>query len=239
MVGINQVTLTTNGVLLQQHALELHKAGIDSININMPALTREGYRSITNRDEFFQVMEGIRLARNLGIPLKLNCVSRKTMKDAELYEYCMLAMQYPIHVRFIEMMPLGQGAQFETYGNDRILQRINEIFQGIFTPSTLKGNGPATYYEGEGFQGKIGFISAISHQFCDACNRIRLTADGDLKLCLNYEKGISLRDVIRYQKPEKLEEAMRIAIYDKPKKHCFYDTVDIDMEQRKMVQIGG
>lgn len=237
--GIKQVTLTTNGVLLQKYADELKEAGIDSININLPALTREKYKAITRKDEFIQVMEGIRRARDLGLRLKLNCVSRKTITDAELYDYGMIALQYPIDIRFIEMMPLGYGKMFETYENGKILERLSKIFDNQFSISNAKGNGPAIYYETVGFQGKIGFISAISHKFCNECNRIRLSADGELKLCLNYNKGVSLKHVIRYGDSDSLLEVMEKAIYEKPQKHCFYEKEDTKVEQKNMVQIGG
>jgi cyclic pyranopterin phosphate synthase len=239
MEGIKQVTLTTNGVLLHKYAQELKEAGIDSININLPALTREKYQAITRRDEFVQVMNGIRAARNLGIHLKINCVSRKTITDAELYEYGMLAMQYPLDIRFIEMMPMGYGKMFETYENDKILERLSKIFENQFSISDAKGNGPAVYYEAAGFQGKIGFISAVSHKFCDQCNRIRLSADGELKLCLNYNKGVSLKNVIRYGNLDSLSKIMEQAIYEKPQKHCFYEKEDTKVELKNMVQIGG
>jgi cyclic pyranopterin phosphate synthase len=237
--GIKQVTLTTNGVLLYKYAEELKQARVDSININVPALTREKYESITRRDEFIRVMDGIRKARDLGIHLKLNCVSRKTITDEELYNFGMIAKQYPMEVRFIEMMPLGYGKMFETYSNEKIMERFKNLFGKNLQSSNVKGNGPAVYYKVDGFTGKIGFISAITHKFCNQCNRVRLSADGELKLCLNYDKGVSLKNVLRYNDSETLLQVMEKAIYEKPMEHCFYEKEDIELEMKNMVQIGG
>lgn len=239
MNGIEQVTLTTNGVLLKKYAHELKEAAIDSININFPAVTREKYQSITRRDEFDLVMEGIQVASDLGIHLKLNCVSRKTITDEELLEYVRIAKETNVDVRFIEMMPLGYGKMYETYSNEKIMERLNRLLENQLKASDFRGNGPAVYYEVEEFKGKIGFVSAVSHKFCNECNRIRLSADGDLKLCLNYNRGVSLKNVLRYGEPESLLKVMEQAIYEKPQEHCFYGDSDLTMENKNMVQIGG
>ena len=237
--GIKQVTLTTNGVLLERYADELKEAGIDSININVPTLTKEKYASITRRDQFIQMIQGIRKARDIGIRLKLNCVSRKTITDEELYGFAMIAKHYPIDIRFIEMMPLGFGKLFDTYSNDKILERLKAIFQDKVHLSTLSGNGPAVYYEFDDLVGKIGFVSAVSHKFCSDCNRIRLSAEGELKLCLNYDEGVSLRDVLRNGNQDSLLSVMEQAIYEKPQVHCFYEEASDKVEMKNMVQIGG
>ena len=237
--GIKQVTLTTNGVLLERYADELKEAGIDSININVPTLTKEKYASITRRDQFIQMIQGIRKARDIGIRLKLNCVSRKTITDEELYGFAMIAKHYPIDIRFIEMMPLGFGKLFDTYSNDNILERLKAIFQDKVHLSTLSGNGPAVYYEFDDLIGKIGFVSAVSHKFCSDCNRIRLSAEGELKLCLNYDEGVSLRAVLRNGNQDSLLSVMEQAIYEKPQAHCFYEEASDKVEMKNMVQIGG
>jgi len=237
--GIKQVTLTTNGVLLERYAQELKDAGIDSVNINVPTLTKEKYASITRRDQFDQVLQGIRKARAIGIRLKLNCVARKAMTDEELYGFAMIAKHYPIDVRFIEMMPLGFGKMYDTYSNENILERLNKMFEHKAHYSTLFGNGPAIYYEFNDWMGKIGFISAISHKFCSDCNRIRLSADGELKLCLNYEQGVSLKSVLRNGNQDLLMKVMEQAIYEKPQSHCFYEKEAKMVEMKNMVQIGG
>jgi len=237
--GIKQVTLTTNGVLLEQFADELKESGIDSININVPKLTRKKYTAITRRDQFIQIIQGIRKARDIGIHIKLNCVARKDMTEEELFGFAMIAKQYPIDIRFIEMMPLGFGKKYDTYSNENILQRIKNMFENDVNLSNFAGNGPAIYYEFDNFIGKIGFVSAVSHKFCSACNRIRLSADGNLKLCLNYDQGVSLKDVLRNGNQDLLINVMKQAIYEKPKAHCFYEKESDKVEMKNMVQIGG
>jgi len=237
--GIKQVTLTTNGVLLEQYADELKAAGIDSVNINLPALTKEKYAAITRRDQFIQIIEGVRKARDIEIPLKINCVSRKTMTDQELYGFAMIAKNHPIDIRFIEMMPLGYGKMYDTYSNEDVLQRLKDLFQNKVHRSNISGNGPAVYYEFDDLIGKIGFVSAVSHKFCSDCNRIRLSADGNLKLCLNYDSGVSLKDVLRNDNPALLKDVMEKAIYEKPQAHCFYENESEKVEMKNMVQIGG
>lgn len=102
-----------------------------------------------------------------------------------------------------------------------------------------RGNGPALYYQIEGYKGKIGFISAVNHKFCNECNRIRLSAQGELKLCLNFEKGVSLKHVLRYGESKDLVNIIEQAIYDKPQEHCFYGKSELATEHKNMVQIGG
>lgn len=237
--GIKQVTVTSNGVLLQKYAKALKEANIDSININLPALTKEKYKSITRRDEFDQVMEGMKTASDLGLHLKINCVSRKTITNEELLSYVSMIKDSDMEVRFIEMMPLGFGKDYETYSNEKIRERLQTLLHAKLEQTDFRGNGPAVYYKLEGYKGKIGFISAVTHKFCNQCNRVRLSADGELKLCLNYEKGVSLKHVLRYGEKEHLAAIMRQAIYEKPKGHCFYEKSELLSESKNMVQIGG
>lgn len=237
--GIKQVTLTSNGVLLNKYALLLRQANVDSININLPALSKEKYESITRRNEFEQVMEGIQKASELGIHIKINCVSRKTLTDEELLSYADMIKNDEMDVRFIEMMPLGQGRDYETYNNDFIKERLETLLNAKLVQLDYRGNGPALYYQIEGHKGKIGFISAVTHKFCKECNRIRLSAQGDMKLCLNFDKGVSLKHVLRYGESKELVKIMEQAIYDKPQGHCFYSTSELPTEHKNMVQIGG
>lgn len=237
--GIKQVTLTSNGVLLNKYALLLRQANVDSININLPALSKEKYESITRRNEFEQVMEGIRIARELGIRIKINCVSRKTITDEELLSYADMIKNDDMDVRFIEMMPLGHGRDYETYSNDCIAKRLGTLLKRKLRDTDYRGNGPALYYQIEGYKGKIGFISAVNHKFCNECNRIRLSAQGELKLCLNFEKGVSLKHVLRYGESKDLVNIIEQAIYDKPQEHCFYGKSELATEHKNMVQIGG
>ena len=237
--GINKVTLTTNGVLLKDQIRSLFEAGIDDINISLDTLDASRFAQVTRRESLNQVLEGIEAALQYpAIGLKINCVP--VLEEPEnLAALAGLARQYPIHVRFIEMMPFGYGREFQFRGEEEIC-RILERAYGIMTPVTERyGNGPCHYYKIEGFQGKIGFISAMTHKFCQECNRLRLTADGHLKSCLNYEDGKNLKEMLRGGAERKeIEEAIGQVIAAKGEGHCFGGHCD-NADERIMSQIGG
>lgn len=238
--GIEKVTITTNGVLLKENIEALERAGIDAINISLDTMVPEHFAKITQREQLHSVLEGINAAVSLGnVPVKINCVPIEE-DPAELVKIAGLAKKEKIHVRFIEMMPIGLGASFSCRNEQEILAILEEAF-GPAVPCFEKlGNGPSHYYSFEGFQGRIGFISAISHKFCHECNRIRLTADGFLKVCLQYQEGVSLKDLIRSgcSDPE-LQEAIMLALKKKPEGHHFNETQKERSEVRLMAQIGG
>ena len=195
--GIEKVTLTTNGVLLKDQIQSLFEAGIDDINISLDTLDASRFAQVTRRESLNQVLEGIEAALQYpAIGLKINCVP--VLEDPEnLAAVAGLARQYPIHVRFIEMMPIGYGREFQFRGEEEICKILEKSY-GTMTPVTERyGNGPCHYYKIEGFQGKIGFISAMTHKFCDQCNRVRMTAEGYLKACLQYQTGTDLKSLMR------------------------------------------
>ena len=238
--GIEKVTLTTNGTLLADVMDELADAGIDGINLSLDTLNPEVYKKIVRRDQFEKVMEGFQAALKYPqIPLKVNCVPMG-MEGQDILQMAELARKYSVHVRFIEMMPIGLGKQFDFCGEDEILQGLKERF-GEYVPYEKKlGNGPGHYYSFDGFQGKIGFISAISHKFCDSCNRVRLTAQGYLKTCLQYDIGVDLKKLLREDAGEEaLIDAINEAIYKKPVGHQFGSEVKEHGEAHMMAQIGG
>ncbi len=240
--GIEQVTLTTNGVLLKNQIKELKTAGLDAVNISLDSLNRESYREITGQDQLPLVLEGIEAALNHQILTKVNSVLLKTINDNEWEDLAGLAKRYPLDVRFIEMMPIGYGRQFEAVSNEELEQKLKQKYSGIKADERMHGNGPAHYYSIPGFQGSVGFISAIHGKFCSSCNRIRLTAQGLLKPCLCYGETYDLRSALRMEEKEKseyfLKECMQNAVVGKPKQHCFEELQEIT-EDRKMVQIGG
>lgn len=238
--GIEKVTLTTNGTLLAEIMDELAEAGIDGINLSMDTLNPEIYKKIVRRDLFAKAMEGFEAAlRYPEISLKINCVPMG-MEGQNVLEMAELARKYPVHVRFIEMMPIGLGKQFDFCSEDSILQGLKERY-GEYVPYKKElGNGPGHYYFFEGFQGKIGFISAISHKFCDSCNRVRLTAQGYLKTCLQYDIGADLKKLLRDGAgEEELKKAIEGAICQKPIGHQFGSMLKEHAEAHMMAQIGG
>ncbi|MDO5417816.1 MAG: GTP 3',8-cyclase MoaA [Lachnospiraceae bacterium] len=261
--GIEKVTLTTNGVLLERYLEPLLKAGVDGINISLDTRNRNMYEEITGSDCLEAVLRGIRLASESGIPVKVNAVSI----DFEEGPGCSwksvaeLAREYPVDVRFIEMMPIGYGRNFKTINHQVLLEEMEKEYPGLCRDDRPHGFGPAVYYQIPGFQGSIGLISAIHGKFCENCNRVRLTSQGYLKTCLCFEDGVNLREVLRegqaesetgsghwkwrYQScpgetmlQERLAEAMSQAILRKPAAHCF-ETPGRITEMRNMVDIGG
>lgn len=201
--GIEKVTLTTNGILLDQYLDALKEAGIDGINISLDTVDRKQYEKITGQDRLDKVISGLEGAISLGVPVKLNAVSldwqaeeREPGKPGWM-ALAELAGKYPIDVRFIEMMPIGYGRGFNSLDHRELLRLFKNAYPEIQKDNRPHGYGPAVYYRIPGFQGSIGFISAIHGKFCEGCNRIRLTSQGYLKACLCYEDGVDLRAVLR------------------------------------------
>lgn len=239
IAGIEQVTLTTNGVLLGAYLEELLENGLDAVNISLDSLDRERYQRITGRDELSKVLESIEKCVDAGLRVKVNSVLQKECNGEEWEDLIDLAKKYPLDVRFIEMMPIGYGKQFEPIYNESLLKMIKEKYPETQTDERVHGNGPAIYYQIPGFKGSIGFISAIHGKFCGQCNRIRLTAQGRLKPCLCYGDSVDLRMAIRSKDGiDKVHELLKIGIKNKPKQHCFEEIEEIT-EQALMIGIGG
>lgn len=236
--GINDVTMTTNGILVEETIGSLKAAGLDAINISLDTLKEETFQRISRRKGVDKVIRAIDAAIEAGIPrVKVNCVPLVNNGEDEIADIAALAKNRNISVRFIEMMPIGLGKGFETMSEEAVRELLVRRFGDMTLYSERLGNGPAKYYSIEGFRGKIGFISAMSHDFCDTCNRIRLTADGYLKTCLFYQKGVDLKTLMENgASDEDLTKIIKETIYDKPRGHKFHDETP---EVRKMSQIGG
>lgn len=220
--GIENVTLTTNGVLLERFLPELIEAGIDGINVSLDSLKREKYAKITGRDEFDRVWRGIEKAAEAGLRVKLNCVPIAGNNKDEIKDFFELARTNKIDVRFIEMMPIGHGKEFEPVYTEEILNMLRDQYPDIHEIQEKRGNGPAMYYKGDDFKGSVGFIGAVHHKFCDSCNRIRLTSEGYLKLCLYYSMGVDLRKMLREDaSDQEISDVIEEAIENKPKEHHF------------------
>ena len=237
---MDQVTITTNGILLKQMAKELKQAGLTAANISLDTLDADSFKQITRRGNLEEVLQGIEACIEVGIPVKINCVPVREFNEDQIIPIAKLAKEYPIAVRFIEMMPIGYGKQYAPISNDEILSKLESVYGTATRSKTVYGNGPAVYYEFEGFQKGIGFISAVSHEFCSNCNRVRLTSDGKLKLCLHHKQGIDLREKVRKGiSKEELVQVLEEAILRKPVSHQFHKEQIDDEETRAMVQIGG
>ncbi len=239
--GISQVTMTTNGVMLYDFLEPLVRAGVDCINVNIPSMDPFIYKEVTGRDELDKVLKSVRAALRAGVKIRINCVGRNDLTEAELTSFLAFAKENPVDIRFIEMMPIGLGSHYEVRPNDEIRKKLEVLSGNTLRISEYKGNGPAVYYEIEDYKGKIGFISAISHKFCESCNRVRINAKGDLKLCLNFERGVSLKEAAQGT-IEDLAAIMQKAIYEKPEAHSFHEESNElkEIKERKnMVEIGG
>lgn len=248
--GIEKVTITTNGILLGQYLKELTAAGIDGINVSLDTTDRCLFKKITGTDGLETVLESLRAAAALTVPVKVNAVSvdwsrwlEDGQKGIDWKDLLELARTDPIDVRFIEMMPIGSGRDFPAISHERLLEELKACYPGVQKDERVHGFGPAVYHRICGFQGSVGFISAIHGKFCDSCNRVRLTSQGYLKTCLCYEDGVDLRPLLRGElsgpeKKAKLKRAMGQAIAEKPMAHCF-DELDSITEMKGMSRIGG
>lgn len=233
--GIDTVGMTTNGVLLAEHARALKEAGLDSVNVSLDTLDETEFQRLTGRDELKSVLAGIGAAQKVEIPVKINTVHYKNLDWRAVLAY---ADERQIPVRFIEMMPIGYGAAYTGKSNEELFRQIEDCY-GSASEAGKHGAGPAVYYHFPGLNIEVGFISAIHHKFCESCNRIRLTSEGYLKLCLCYEKGVDLRAVLRDpKKGQALQEVMKKAILEKPVEHCFEQISEMT-EHKAMVRIGG
>lgn len=238
--GIEQVTLTTNGVLLSEQLSRLTEAGIDGINLSLDTLNPEVYARITRGGNLGKVMDGFYKTLEEGrIPLKINCVPMG-LPGQNAEELANLAKEHPVHVRFIEMMPIGLGRQYKGVLEEELLLKLEDCFGEAVPCKERLGNGPGHYVSFPGFEGKIGFISAVSHKFCHLCNRVRLTSQGFLKTCLQYERGVDLKKLLREGASEEvILEAVSQAVAKKPVSHQFEQEGTGEREWRTMSQIGG
>lgn len=238
--GLAELTLTTNGILLAPVAAELKEAGLDRVNISLDSLRRERFRAITQFDAFTQAMEGIESALRAGLtPVKINAVIMKGINDDEIMDFVELSRREPLHIRLIEYMPLGkQVEEMERFISlEELWMRISG--QADLLPVSVRGNGPARSFRVPGGAGTIGFIAPISHTFCGQCNRLRLTADGHLRPCLDTNTEISLRnDRGEIGDSEAIAARFREAILVKPGQHHFHQSEEVRSE-RNMFQIGG
>ncbi len=224
--GLADLTLTTNGALLPKYAAALRAAGVTRINISLDSLQAERFRQITRTGEMAPVLAGIDAAIEQGFErIKLNSVILKHRNHDEVTDLVRFAEQRGIDISFIEEMPLGEIGDHDRaeayYSSDEILRDLRQDFE--LTPTTESTGGPSRYYRLNDGSTRVGFISPHSHNFCDSCNRVRLTTEGRLLLCLGQEHSVDLKQVIRANPGDRL--ALKQAIVEsmaiKPKGHDF------------------
>lgn len=238
--GVETITMTTNGVLLGNYGKQLKEAGVDGVNISLDTLDPEEFYKITGKRELQEVLVGIRAAKTAGLPVKLNAVNRKELDPIPLVRY---AQEENLPLRFIEMMPVGYGKKYVGRSNEELRETLEAVCGKAECMTNREelsrmGSGPAVYYQFSDLKVPVGFISAIHGKFCDTCNRVRLTAEGYLKLCLCYDEGENLRRVLREGEKENLRTIMEQTIFRKPAAHCFEHPAEMT-ETHEMVKIGG
>ncbi len=237
VLGIHQVTVTTNGVLLERYVEDLATMGIDGVNISLDTLDPGSYQSITGENQFAAVWRSIQKALDAGLQVKLNCVALRDFNGWELGSIGELAAKLPVDVRFIETMPIGCGKEFATVPAEELLAGLQARLGELYPVEQYRSNGPARYFHNPRLQGKIGIIDPVSHSFCHSCNRLRLTSEGFLKSCLCHNDGVDLRDLLRGgAKDSEITQAILYAIQHKPMGHTF-GTVPVTAAN--MSRIGG
>jgi GTP 3',8-cyclase len=244
--GLKDISLTTNGILLEEFAKNIFDAGVCRINISLDSLNKDKYFHITNGGDLNAVLRGIAKAEEIGFsPIKINTVAIKGFNDDEALDFARLAAEKPFQVRFIELMPVGKTNL--DYGQDympasQLIENISQSYE--LEPMKSKKNksdGPARIFKIKGGRGEIGFINPVSDHFCSTCNRLRLTSDGKLRVCLLEEKEFDLKKALRENcNDTELENLIREAILLKPKQHDLVCTENsLKKCYRNMSEIGG
>ncbi|WP_259753983.1 GTP 3',8-cyclase MoaA [Pseudomonas sp. GCEP-101] len=223
---LDDLSITTNGSQLRERAVELRAAGVRRLNISLDSLRRERFAAFTRSDKLEQVLDGIDAAREAGFErIKLNAVVQKGRNDDEVCDLVAFALEKGIDISFIEEMPLGSvssHARKETLcSSDEVRAQLAERWQLLPTPE--RSGGPSRYYRIDGHASRIGFISPHSHNFCGDCNRVRVTAEGKLVLCLGHEGALDLRQLLREHPGDsaRLRQALIQALQLKPERHHF------------------
>lgn len=232
--GIEDMSMTTNATLLAPCAEELYKAGIRRINISLDTLMPEKYEEITRGGRLSDALEGIRAAMAAGMsPVKLNTVLIGGFNDDEIETLAEITVRYPVQLRFIELMPIGNTGSFPAQAylpDSTVLERLPQL-----VPVPSEKHTVARLYRLPGAKGEVGLISPLSNHFCAECNRLRLTADGCLKPCLHSAEELSVRGL----HGEQLKQAILTAVSHKPQMHVALSATERSEARRSMYRIGG
>ncbi|ETR72500.1 MAG: Molybdenum cofactor biosynthesis protein A [Candidatus Magnetoglobus multicellularis str. Araruama] len=238
MTDLEDISFTSNGILLERHIQDIVNARINRINISLDTLNPEKYFAITGANRWHRVWKGLIAAYDAGIdPIKLNVVAMKGINDDEWVALAQLTQQYPFWVRFIELMPVGHSDLFsQRWVSAETIKNSIEKHLGPLTPVKRQSHdGPAERFKLTNGLGEIGFIHAISHHFCQTCNRLRLTANGFLRACLLSDQQIDIRTTIRKGgTDEEIQQLLITAVNNKPMSH----PIRISCNDQ-MVNIGG
>lgn len=234
--GIDEIVLTTNGILLADMAEELKEAGLKRVNISLDTMDETKFEEITRKNQLSKVLEGIDKAIEVGLtPIKINTVLIGDFNDNEVKDFIELTRTRDIDVRFIELMPIGEASSWNKekfLSTDSILENQAELFPVVGKDKS----SPAKYYKLPDSKGNVGLINPISCSFCKNCNRIRLTSDGKLKLCLHSDLEIDVIGVLR--SGQDIKKIIKEAVANKPEEHKLADE-DFIPVSRNMNRIGG
>jgi len=236
---IEDIALSTNGARLPELAPRLRTAGLDRVNMSADSLRSDRIAAIARRNIGFDPVAAALAAEDSGMgPIKINVVVMRGINDDEIEDFARLTVEHPWHVRFIELMPVGEmsGLTWEhVVPSDEVLARVSAL--GSLAPDSgpPRGNGPARYYRLSGGQGTVGVITPMTHTYCASCNRVRLTADGRLRTCLFGDHEVLLRDALRAGEP--LDPLFRDALANKPKEHALLQMKVGGL--RALSQVGG
>jgi GTP 3',8-cyclase len=241
---ITDLSVTTNGILLESMAADLKAAGVKRVNVSLDTLDRQRYADITGKDALERVLNGIQTAADVGLtPIKINMVPMQGINDDEIIPMARWTLDAPYDIRYIELMPTSGWARQR---HDQLFMGIDDVRRQVETIGDLEEipqmhtRGPAAYAKLAGAKGRIGFIAAVSHHFCKTCNRLRLTADGKLRACLFAEDEIDIRGPLRSgASPEDLQQIIRSAAAAKPKGHTLNEENAKPVNGRIMQAIGG
>ena len=232
--GLKELALTTNGILLKDFAKDLKQAGVNSINISLDTLNKQKFYDLTGKDDLHKVLEGLEETKKIGFKsIKLNVVLIKNFNDDEIEDFIDLTMHENIDVRFIELMPVGSCASWalgKYILNNIVLEKMPELKKEYHQELS----SPALYYKLPQAKGRVGLINSVTGKFCAWCNRIRLSADGHLKLCLHKNNEIDLKKYIREKKD--IDKIVREFVLEKPESHKLENGVYSDKD---MFRIGG
>lgn len=233
--GIEDIALTTNGILLYDMADELKKAGLKRVNVSIDSLKPEKYSHITRGGDLRKVMLGIEKCLKIGIsPVKINVVIIKGLNDDEVGDFINLTKELPVQIRFIELMPMGEGKKYYESGrmsSNEIIEKFPELIL-----LSEKNQGTAKMYKLKDSKGAVGFITPMSCKFCSSCNRIRLTSAGTIKPCLHSREEIAIKDFVGNE--VLLAKTLKDAIINKPEEHHLVDERE-SRSSKMMYQIGG
>jgi cyclic pyranopterin phosphate synthase len=221
--GIEDISLSTNGLLLGAQAEALARAGLRRVNVSLDTLRADRFVELARRPGLEAVLEGIDAAIEAGLtPIKLNCVVMRGRNDDEIADFAALTKTRPIAMRFIELMPVEKNVELQSdayLSSDQVLDCIRSV-DALFPVAGPLGNGPARYYAFEGAAGTVGVISPLSHEYCGTCNRVRMSADGKLRLCLFGDNELDLRTPVRGgASRQEIGKLIRRAVLMKPERH--------------------